>query len=475
MNRTAKQISRYFFLFICLMSLNIRFINAQDTTTGVQVFEDTLNINDEHYFAVDGVEGDILYVYMESLTGDLDPFIGIDDSATREPLISSDDLENDAPNAGFSYTFDETDTLFIYVTDCCGDTSGDYRLTVGLNTPEVLDLDIEPPADTGASFASPAEFTEIYEPQKIELGIELLQVTDIDQQQELFDIVAVMRASWLDERSAFDPFNDPCDCEQKIFQGPALEEFLSQESNFFWPEFFITNLQSPSETHIEVLVIEPDGTIFYEHRFNASLLALDFFFRDFPFDQQDIWIEIRSFGFDASNIIFTQFDVPEYDRIGIDFDEDEWIVQDQNTTIETVNNFSHYRFTVTIQRDVLFYLNRFLLPLFLIVLMGYAIFFIKENDTRVETSSGLLLIFIAFNFTIGDDLPRITYITFMDALLATCFIITTAVFMFSIYLKRLESTPQEEFIERYAKYVVYLYPLAYIIIIGAQAIIFLGE
>jgi hypothetical protein len=79
-------------------------------------------------------------------------------------------------------------------------------------------------------------------------------------------------------------------------------------------------------------------------------------------------------------------------------------------------------------------------------------------------AGGNLLLFIAFNFTISNDLPRLGYLTFMDAIMISAFVVTALVLILSVYLKRIAESGKEELAQKIDRYVVrWLYPVAYII------------
>jgi hypothetical protein len=92
--------------------------------------------------------------------------------------------------------------------------------------------------------------------------------------------------------------------------------------------------------------------------------------------------------------------------------------------------YSSYAFVFTASRNVQFYILKVILPLILIVVMSWAGFWIDPVNASAQISVAVtsMLTLIAYRFAVDTQLPRLPYMTRLDAL----FLISTLLVFFSL-------------------------------------------
>ena len=120
-----------------------------------------------------------------------------------------------------------------------------------------------------------------------------------------------------------------------------------------------------------------------------------------------------------------------------------------------------YSFHFESRRHLSYYIIRFFVPLALILLISWITLFLNSYTRRIEATSGNLLLFIAWNFAVDSDLPRLGYLTFMDVLLLTTFVLNVGIIVYNVMLYRLEATGNAERALRIDRFALWLYPLSF--------------
>lgn len=301
------------------------------------------------------------------------------------------------------------------------------------------------------------------------VGILLDQIVGIDQKAENFSAVYTLQLRYTDPALAYEPaLGDP------PFRMTTVEDLVKQIQavNSLWPAFVLSNKQGRRDVNIETVQVHPDGEVRYYERATATFQAPDFDFRRFPLDTQIFHIRLEMVPPDS---FFVFEELPGYTIVGDALGEEEWVVFDSFTEVDKVtapDGSDHSRFSFSFQahRHILYYVVRIFTPMIIILLVSWFTFRLRDYVKRIDIGITVLLLFIAFNFTLGGDLPRLGYLTFVDALIAGTFVITGAVILVNVQLRIWERHGQEERAKRFDRLAMVGYWPAYLV--GMSAALF---
>lgn len=180
------------------------------------------------------------------------------------------------------------------------------------------------------------------------------------------------------------------------------------------------------------------GDVHRQSRRVTMRLRADFDLKDYPFDAQVLPMVIEHRWFGDDQLVFVPDDgaVPQGRTLANAFLAEELRVGDWNVrevrhrgakkTYETdfgsiqkgvwAGTSSRYVLEVEIRRALLPYVLKFVLPLLLIVAMGFSVFFIspKEFSTQCGIVITALLACVAFHMSQANSLPEVGYLVKAD-------------------------------------------------------------
>ena len=339
-------------------------------------------------------------------------------------------------------------------------TSGDFKLQVGVNAPEVLKGQGQPNSESLLKLAIP-----------VSVGLKLEQIVNIDQPNEIMNDVGTLKLEWTDPALAFNP--DECNCTSKLYTETSYSDFL-EDVEGKWPDFTFFNQQGNRWAQNRLIEVESNGHVTYLERFSSNF-QIDFDWTAFPFDKQDFYLKVDML-YPEEEYVFVPLE--DFNEIDPNHGEDEFILTDFETQITTEVSstqapISRFIFHFSAPRHLEYYVFRIFIPILLIITVSYITFFLKDYGRRIEIATGNLLLFIAFSWSLGDNYPRMGYLTFVDAIMAITFFINTLVVALNVYYKWLETNNQREKADRLEAPMNYIYPLAYLVSFGLAALIFL--
>ena len=274
-------------------------------------------------------------------------------------------------------------------------------------------------------------------PVEIAVGMYVTNLVAIDETRETFEVGGYLVAQWMDPRLAL-PAKDPA---KDTGDKQGIREF--EQGEIWAPGIEAANSITHKRNNY-TLHVDRDGLVTYTERFDATLSNL-YDLRKFPFDTQVLQLEFQPFLSDATSIVFAKGALPS---TGISPDQHlelaSWRIDSLQYRLDRVAHdriapeSSEALFQIEIRRRSGFYVWKVFLPLTLIALVPAVVFWIdpKDFDWILKVPLTMLLSLVAFQYAIVRDLPKIGYITFLDAafLMSFVFLFVAIVEITVVYL-----------------------------------------
>jgi hypothetical protein len=418
------------------------------------------------YSLVDLMPGDTLYASVVGASGESAPALVLRDfggkpvdAANLEGQQARATIERPLTDGGVNYSLEVTFPTSGLVTSQ-GATLGAFRLQAGVNVSEAA-----------RGQATPIGNLVFKLPITVNVGLQLQQIVQINQEDEYFAAVGSMRMDWTDPALAFSP--DSCQCQSKIYTEKEFDRFLGDVAGR-WPDFTFQNQQGNRWIQNRAVVVRTDGSASYFERFSTNF-QVDFNFQKFPFDVQQFQMRVEMLYPDT---VYVLSELPGYSGISPENGEDEFILSDFQTVTSRVDGItgrptSRFTFQFEAPRQLTYYTLQIFVPILLITLIAWVTFFLRDFTKRAEVAAANVLLFIAFSFSLADNYPHLGYLTFLDAIMVATFIINTLVVLYNVYLKWLENSGRLGRAERIDRIMDWLYPVSYLAAMATLAVVFL--
>jgi hypothetical protein len=210
-------------------------------------------------------------------------------------------------------------------------------------------------------------------------------------------------------------------------------------------------------------VLSQTGQALYFERFSTDL-QVDFDFRKYPLDQQKFVIHVDAI---YPEQLYYFADLEGYSEITEGHGEDEFDIGELETQVtseqaSTRATTSRFTFQFEGPRHPTYYILQIFVPILLILVVSWVIFFLKDYGRRIEVASANMLVFIAFSFSLADNYPRLGYLTLLDAIMVVTFVASALGVIYNVWLRRLEMNDQSELADRIDSVLDWLYPLLFV-------------
>lgn len=300
----------------------------------------------------------------------------------------------------------------------------------------------------------------------------LRDVADIDDSAETFQFSGVLRLTWRDPRQAFDPAE--AGVAEKLYQG----DFQFNEIAPSWyPQVVLANESGLYESHGVLLRVRPDGTQTLLQSINA-IAESDLELRRMPFDAQTLRADFEALGMHAGEIRF------EVESDGAEFDESEIHIPqwDLHRALLSARprpapefgpgrTVSQFVVELEVRRQSLFLLRLVVLPLSMIVMLSWSVFWMDRSSLgdRVNVSFVGILTAVAYQLVVSELMPHVSDMTIMHAFLNLSFFTMSATVVVNLIVGACDKAGRADLGDRVDLRCRWLFPLAY-----AAGLIFSG-
>lgn len=309
-------------------------------------------------------------------------------------------------------------------------------------------------------------------PVVADLGLYIEEIPEINEINNTFVIEGRLDLVWCDPR-----------LKHTDQSGEGFEIFLEEDAqeklnSIWWPDITFTNEVEGRDIANEELIVHENGTVEYREKFTVTLEAKYDLYK-FPFDKQTLEVEIESFAWDER---YLQLHIEEqFVGFSDEYEILEWRTDDVSTQIEDImevgdrNPFSEFRMTIHVSRESGFYVWKVLLPLIILVIMCFAVFWMDDEglSSRLGVAFTGVLTVVAYQFIATGNLPKVPYITLMDSYITFSFVIMVVTIFQSIWVSGYTKDGKVEAALKIDRVSRYIFPLIYIIGIGLLTIIFM--
>jgi len=287
------------------------------------------------------------------------------------------------------------------------------------------------------------------QPRDVEVKIYLIDIDGIDSVSQSFVANLALVLRWREPSLAH--------------QG---QDSIIKGLNDIWhPRLQVLNQQRLVKTFPESVEIRPDGEVIYRQRLWGSF-SQPLKLREFPFDTQRLEIQLGNINLGSQKYSLTtspesgisdQLSIPDWEILQWNFAAEDLSFDNESAQIPGMV------FSVEAKRDTNYFKYKVILPLVLIVMMSWLVFWIDASlaASQISVAVTAMLTMIAYRFALSGMLPRLPFLTTLDFfVIASTLMVFLAMVevIYTTYLSTNNRPEKARMIDRKARWIA---PLIY--------------
>jgi len=279
--------------------------------------------------------------------------------------------------------------------------------------------------------------TPVPKPEKtIHVACTWINLVSVDSVNQKFEADIVIRLTW-EEKLTEDLIQLFPEAMTNVHAGKAAIEMKDFIAKVWDPQIQFPNCRNMGEFEqwIRMERHETHAKVVWAVRFRCGSFTCLFDLRKFPFDQQALFIRVSS-GWDerkvqfvtaendASRETFDDYNLMDYDLVGsriadvysVDARDARYICRSATSSSNSGARYNSIFLIQNVSRQPTFHLLNLYLPTLLISSSAFIsfVFYVEDFNGRSSVLMTLLLTVVAFKQVIGQNLPRLPYLTYLD-------------------------------------------------------------
>lgn len=293
-------------------------------------------------------------------------------------------------------------------------------------------------------------------PTQVRVGCYIIDLVKINDVEQDFTADVFFRMQWQDKRLA-----PAAGASKETVRRIPLGEI-------WYPSFTVLNRRDFTVMYPDEVEVDTKGNVTYRQRIYGQF-SLPLNLHEFPFDSHEIPIDVIILGYEPGeiNVVLDEEVMGRADNFSVA----DWTIgklsfrTDVYPATPRGDSMPMYIFEMEGKRKVDFYVLRIVVPLMLIMLMSWMVFWIDPNhlEAQVGISATSILTLIAFQFTVGVLLPRISYLTRMDVFIMFTSLLVFLALVEGVTTSALATRGRQELAYKFDRWSRVLFPAAFIV------------
>lgn len=305
-------------------------------------------------------------------------------------------------------------------------------------------------------------------PTVVKAVFQLQDIVEINDEAETFQFTGVLTLTWQDARQAFDPE------KEKVLEKFYVGNYQFNEVSPSWyPQVVLANESGMYESYGVLLRVLPDGTSTLIQTVSA-IAETDFRMRRYPFDEQHLEAVFQMIGFDSSEVVFEappesvdsswkNMQISQWDLAGIRSSTGQQVAPYAGKS----GTSSTFTVGVEVQRKPFYIIRLVVVPLALIVLLSWSVFWMDRSSLgdRISVSFIGILTAVAYQSLVSGIVPHTSYFTLMNAFLNFSLLIMCATVAVNLVVGAYDKHGKPNIGDLIDYYCRWIFPIVYIVLL----------